>query len=193
MAKLRKLTKISPIPTVLITIGLILIGLWGVHRYFYSRSMSLSDTLLTTYIGLRPITAAYPIHIKIDGITDIPIVESGRQNGVWTISQTNANHVIQSALPGEGGNIIIYGHNVNTIFGYLMNIKVGTIVTIRMTSGRIHRYQVIQTQIVSPNQTELLAPTVHEILTLYTCTGFMDSLRFVVRAVPTPIDLIPLP
>ena len=108
------------------------------------------------------------------------------ENGAWTVSATSANHVIQSALPGENGNIIIYGHNLNTIFGYLMNIQVGSIVNLRNSDGSLHIYTVTSTEYVNPNQTELLAPTTNEVLTLYTCTGLLDSLRFVVRAVPAP-------
>lgn len=93
---------------------------------------------------------------------------------------------LQSALPGENGNIILYGHNLNTIFGYLMDTKIGAIVNIRMTDGSLHRYTVTETQVVAPSQTQLLAPTTHEVLTLYTCTGLLDSLRFVVRAIPAP-------
>jgi LPXTG-site transpeptidase (sortase) family protein len=184
MAK-RKIKKArSRIPLILIALGLMLVGLWGVHRYFYNRSISLSDAILTAYKAQRPAGASYPIHIEIDGITNVPIVEAGRQNGVWTVSNTSANHVIQSALPGENGNIILYGHNLNSIFGYLMNIKIGDIINIRMTDTTLHTYSVTDTQYVTPSQTQLLAPTTHEVLTLYTCTGLLDSLRFVVRAVP---------
>lgn len=185
MAKRRK--KIRPpsrLPFILIALGFILVSLWGLHRYFYARSISLSDTILAAYKAQRPATASYPIHLEIDGITNVPIVESGKENGIWTVSPTSANHVIQSALPGENGNIILYGHNLNKIFGYLMDIKIGAIVNIRMTDGSLHRYTVTETRVVTPSQTELLSPTTHEVLTLYTCTGLLDSLRFVVRAEP---------
>lgn len=168
------------------SLGLLLLSLWGVHRYFYARSMSLSDAVLAAYKAQRPASTAYPIHMTIAGITSVPIVEAGKQNGVWTVSGTSANHVIQSAVPGESGNIVIYGHNLNTIFGYLMNVKVGDVVDLRTTEGSLHRYKVTETRYVDPSQTQLLAPTKTEALTLYTCTGLLDSLRFVVRAVPMP-------
>jgi LPXTG-site transpeptidase (sortase) family protein len=176
--------KQSRFPLILVSFGLVLVAVWGVHRYFYSRSISLSDTILAAYKARRPETAAYPIHITISGITSVPVVEAGRENGVWTVSTTSANHVIQSALPGENGNIIIYGHNANKIFGYLMDIKTGAIVNIRESDGSLHTYTVTDTKYVFPSQTQLLSPTTHEVLTLYTCTGLLDSLRFVVRAVP---------
>ena len=187
MAKRRKKTRSAfsnQLVVALLVFGFGLLTLWGAHRYFYIRSISLSDAVLAAYKAQRPNTASYPTHIEIDGITSIPVVEAGRENGVWTVSETSANHVIQSALPGQNGNIILYGHNLNTIFGYLMNIQAGTIINIRMTDGSLHRYTVTETHTVTPSQTELLAPTTHEVLTLYTCTGLLDSLRFVVRAVP---------
>lgn len=183
MPKRRK--KLSRFPIILVAFGLVLLSLWGLHRYFYARAISLSDAVLAAYKAKRPETTSYPIHITIEGITTIPIVESGKEHGIWTVSTTSANHVIQSALPGENGNIVIYGHNLNSIFGYLMNIQVGAIVRIRMSDGSLHTYAVTDTRYVFPSQTELLAPTTHEVLTLYTCTGLLDSLRFVVRAVPT--------
>jgi LPXTG-site transpeptidase (sortase) family protein len=182
MAKRKK--KSSRLPLILVSFGLALVGLWGVHRYFYARSISLSDAILAAYKAQRPAGAAYPIHIAIAGITSVPVVEAGRESGVWTVSQTSANHVIQSALPGENGNIIVYGHNMNSIFGYLMNSKIGDSIKIRMTDGTLHTYSVTDTQYVTPSQTELLSPTTHEVVTLYTCAGLLDSLRFVVRAVP---------
>jgi LPXTG-site transpeptidase (sortase) family protein len=159
----------SLFPTALVAIGLLLIGLWGTHRFLYNRSISLSDALLSSYAQETKQTAL-PIHIVIGEKISLPVVEAGKIEGEWTVSKTSANRVHESALPGEGGNIIIYGHNLNTIFGYLVDVKVGEIVRIRMTNGAEFTYQVTETHIVSP--------------TLYTCTGLLDSKRFVVRALP---------
>ncbi len=35
------------------------------------------------------------------------------------------------------------------------------------------------------NQTDVLAPSNSEVLTIYTCTGWLDQNRFIVKAVPT--------
>jgi LPXTG-site transpeptidase (sortase) family protein len=168
---------------VLIITGIILMALWGVHRFFYNRSLSLSDAILASYAQTHS-EVAYPIHITIGEAIRLPVVESGKVNGVWAVSQTSANHVQASALPGEAGNIIIYGHNLNTIFGYLVDQRVGTVVDIRTNDGKLHKYKISDIHIVDPSQTDLLAPTTTEILTLYTCTGFLDSQRFVARATP---------
>ncbi len=181
MAKRRKKTKTTPY--VLVAIGLVMVGLWGVHQFFYNRSLSLSDALLAAY---RPNTdqVAFPTHITVGNTIGLQVVEGGKMNGVWTVSRTAANHVITSARPGEEGNVIIYGHNLNTVFGYLVDARVGDPVSIRTSDGKLYRYKITKTQIVPPSQTELLSPTNIEVVTLYTCTGLLDSLRFVTRAVP---------
>lgn len=173
----------SPLSTFLIILGSLILLVWGVHRFAYNRALSLSDALLASYKNENSV-AALPIHIALGTHISLPIVEAGKVNGIWTVSPTSANHVHQSALPGEKGNIIIYGHNLNKIFGFLMDAKVGDIIKIRMTDGTLHQYSVTETLYVSPSQTDLLRPTKEETLTLYTCAGLLDSLRFIVRAKP---------
>ncbi len=172
------------LPIFLIVMGGLLLTLWGLHKFTYNRALSISEKLLSTYKTQKTETAL-PIHIGIGTRISLPVVEAGRENGVWAVSRTSANHVKQSALPNEKGNIIIYGHNLNKIFGYLMDIKVWDVIRIRMTDGTLHKYKVEETHYVSPSDTALLAPTREEVLTVYTCAGIFDSLRFVVRAKPT--------
>lgn len=174
----------SWLPGGLIVVGIILISLWGVHRYFYNQSIALSDALIASYANQQQ-SIPVPIHISVGDSVSLPVVESGRlPDGTWAVSDTSANHVRQSANPGEEGNIIIYAHNLDRLFGKIQWINKGTIVRIRTTDGALYSYQVISTSIVYPSQTQLLLPTKHETLTLYTCTGLFDSQRFVVQAVP---------
>jgi len=167
---------------ILIIFGVILMSLWGIHRYFYNQTMSISNAILAQY-AKEPSTVPPPIHISIGNIS-LPVVEAGKVGDTWAISQTSANHVRESALPGTRGNIIIYAHNTNNLFGKLEDSKVGDPISIRTTDGLLHRYTVISVQWVTPGHTELLSPTPHETLTLYTCAGLLDSLRNVVQAVP---------
>lgn len=112
------------------------------------------------------------------------ISEQAFTGGTLPVSVTDANHLVNSAVPGEAGNTIIYGHNLNVVFGYLVDARVGNPVNIYTDDGHLHKYTITEIQIVAPSQTALLAPTTREVLTLYTCTGLLDSLRFVVRAMP---------
>lgn len=170
-------------PNLLLYLGLVLLAVWGGHKFLYQRSLALSEALVASY-RIQSQQSAMPVHISVGDKINIPIVEAGKIGAVWTVSPTSANHVFGSARPGDPGNIIMYGHNINTIFGYLVDIKSGDKVRIRMSNGDAFDYIISDTHVVSVNQTELLAPTTHEILTLYTCTGLLDSLRFVARALP---------
>lgn len=165
----------------LIILGSLLLLSWSIHRYYYVRSLSLPDNLVTSGNTTKTIS---PIFIDIQGMPRLPIVEGGKINGVWTISHKAANHVQTSAVPGSAGNSIIYGHNTDAIFGKLITIPIGTVITITTSDGNHHRYKISETYEVDPWQTELLQNAVTEVLTIYTCSGWFDSKRYVVRAVP---------
>ncbi len=181
MAKNKK--KQNRFPLILISFGIILLSLWGVHRYFYNQTMSISNAILAQY-AKGPSTSPTPIHITVGTSISLPVVEAGEVDGTWAISQTSANHVHQSAVPGAPGNTIIYAHNAGNLFGPLDKVTVGDPVAIRTTDGALHRYTVTSIEWVTPGHTELLSQTSAETLTLYTCGGLLDSLRIVVRAVP---------
>jgi LPXTG-site transpeptidase (sortase) family protein len=131
-----------------------------------------------TYMAFRP------EFIEIPNILKLPIVEARKNEGVWGISPLSANHVSQSGVPGNNGNIIIYGHNTAAVFGKLQSVKRGDEISLRTANGIMHKYMVVNTQDVDVFQIDLLQPTLTETLTIYTCSGWFDSRRFVVRAVP---------
>lgn len=173
----------TPFYLILITLGLVLMGLWGLHKFLYNRSLGLSNALVASYKSTRS-QLAFPIHIAIGNKISIPVTEETVVAGSLQVSPTDASHLLASALPGEAGNVIIYGHNLNSIFGYLVDAQIGNTVRIYTDDGKLHQYKISEIQIVDPSQTALLAPTTSEVLTLYTCTGLLDSLRFVARAQP---------
>lgn len=111
---------------------------------------------------------------------DLSIEEAEILNGEWEISATGASYLFQSALPGEKGNVIIYAHNRNHLFGPLRRIKKGEEVFIKNKKEEVFVYEIVETKVVSPDQIEVLLPTEEPTLTLYTCFGFLDSKRFVV-------------
>lgn len=187
------MTKPSYVPgkivsTICLILGLSLLSVWGVHKILYARSLRLSDALLQTF-SIRGNVHAAPAYISIPNKVSLPIVEAGMVNGTWIVSPTNANHVQQSANPGEPGNIIIYAHNLWNMFGPLQSVSVGDTISIRTKDNTVHTYVVVTTQEVTTQNTLFLQPTHSETLTLYTCSGFLDSKRFIVRAVPRGISL----
>ncbi|SRR5258708_4699841 len=118
---------------------------------------------------------------------DLPITEASIQDGVWQTSQTGATHLDTSARPGESGNVVIYGHNLLRLFGKIRGLKAGDKILVSTSEGKNIEYTVNSTEVVKPDNVEAVLPTTYEILTAYTCTGFLDSQRFVVKATPTKV------
>lgn len=157
--------------------------LFGFFGYFYSRAvLSFSRAPETSQPENRK-----PIPTKIvinDLKMNLDISEGRIVNNIWEISEKGSSHLNISANPGEGGNVIIYGHNKKIIFGSLPYIKIGATVQITTQDEKIHLYKVVSKNTVNPNDLTLLSPTNEETLTIYTCTGFLDSKRFVLVAKP---------
>lgn len=175
------------VPELLIGVGLLFLTLSLVHNVVRIRTLRLDTSTVQSYLSQPSIVQQnpnYPTHITIPWFIDVDITPQIYQNGSWTISPTEASYLTASALPGESGNIIIYGHNKRSILGNLRALKRYEKITLTLSDGTTKIYQVKSMQQVSPSQTKLLEPTTEEVLTLYTCAGIMDSQRFVVRATP---------
>ncbi len=97
-------------------------------------------------------------------------------------------HLRGSALPGNGGNVVLAAHR-DTFFRGLRKVREGDSITLSTPAGPRH-YQVESTQVVSPYATEVAAPTPEPILTLITCYPFEflghAPQRFIVRAREIP-------
>ena len=126
-----------------------------------------------------------PIFIRMPQINiSLPIDAGDITNGTWNVSSKNATYLVRSAPPGTNGNTVIYGHNLDTIFGRLRLAQKGHTVLLTTKDGAMHRYIISNVLTVSPNRVDLVLPTNLEILTIYTCTGFFDSQRLVIQAEP---------
>lgn len=125
---------------------------------------------------------ALPTHIKIKNIVDQPIEEFDyAPDGMPIISNDHVSHSIDSARPGEKGNMILYGHNLTKILGKLRFTKVGDVIDITNADGQVVQYKVTSVQTVETTETHWLEQTDAAVVTVYTCIGWMDSQRFVVR------------
>ncbi|MGH7245689.1 MAG: sortase [Candidatus Levyibacteriota bacterium] len=114
---------------------------------------------------------------------DLPIVEAPIVNGYWETSDTTASHGVGSASPGQNGNIVVFAHAREGLFLPLKDITNDETVYI-LTKDHWKAYRVTNIQFVTPDQTQVIAPTDTETLTLYTCSGFFDEKRIVVTAKP---------
>ena len=100
----------------------------------------------------------------------------------WESTSKGISYLSTSPIPGETGNSILYGHNWNSILGNLVKVKPGEKIKIVMSNGEERNFLVEYTSVVDPNQTYILSQTKDKRITLYTCTGFLDTKRFVVTA-----------
>jgi sortase A len=113
----------------------------------------------------------------------LPIFPAQVQNGRWEATTKGASYLISTPIPGEMGNSVIYGHNWESLLGNLIKAQPGQEIIVYYSDGSELTFKVTHTQLVSPSQTKILDQTNDRRITLYTCTGFLDSKRFVVTAI----------
>jgi LPXTG-site transpeptidase (sortase) family protein len=124
-----------------------------------------------------------PVEVIIPSIKIDLAVEPGQiKDGVWQISEGKATYLNTSAVPGSGGNTVIYGHNKKVIFGNLPYLSIGQKIVVKTKSGRILNYVADQKYFVGPDRVDLVSPSANEELTIYTCYGLFDSQRVVIKA-----------
>jgi len=173
---------ISLITFILVFTGAILIGLSLLWQYHQARILSFNN--IPQQSVLTPVVIPNQLTIP-DLQIDIPIVSAHIVDGIWETSHASVSFLAQSATPGESGNIVMYGHNKVGILANLKKAKMGQTIYITTSDRLLHTYQIQEIITVNPDQIELVQPTTTEILTIYTCTGFLDSKRLVIKARPT--------
>lgn len=115
---------------------------------------------------------------------DLPIVSSHIKKGEWETTTDGISYLGVSPIPGDVGNSILYGHNFDYLFGKLPHLTPGDIIEIEYEDHSKKEFIIRYTQVVTPKQVDIIKPTTDRRITLYTCTGFLDSKRFVVVAIP---------
>lgn len=99
-----------------------------------------------------------------------------------------AGHIRGTAWPGEKGNAAIAGHR-DTFFRPLRLVRKGDEITVTTLTGE-YEYRVVSTEIVEPDDVQVLYPTKAETLTLVTCYPFYfvgpAPKRFIIRAERLP-------
>ncbi len=126
-----------------------------------------------------------PIQLTIDSFSiNLPVISLNISEGVWEVNDEAANHLSSSAKIGEGSNIVIYGHNKWAVLGKIKDIKAGDVINLVGQDTKVYQYQVFETLTVTPEDIEHVLPTDSEQLTIYTCAGFADTKRFIIKARP---------
>lgn len=130
-------------------------------------------------------TTKTPVSIEIIPLSvTLPVAPARVEGNNWEISETGASYLTTSAPLKNNGNTVIYAHNKSSLFGPLTEIKVGYPITLKSRDGKIYSYSVYKIDTVTPDKIEVIKSQGREELTLYTCTGFADSKRLVVKAKP---------
>ena len=104
----------------------------------------------------------------------------------YTILKSGIAHDENSYFPGEGGSIIMAGHNFRSFLAALPKAKVGDIISLETTYGKFD-YKISKTKIVDENSVdEVPIQKEKEILMIYTCWPINNighaSERYVVYA-----------
>ncbi len=152
----------------------------------FARELRLKEVAKAT--PLDPVaTVATPENGGVVGRLEIPrlgvsvmVVEGADDSDL----KRAVGHIPGTALPGEPGNVGIAGHR-DTFFRPLRSIQRDDTITLRTLQGA-YRYRVVSTNVVRPEDIEVLYPSGHDCLTLVTCFPFdyvgSAPKRFIVRA-----------
>lgn len=129
------------------------------------------------------VTSVYPQELVINGLgIDLPIFPAKITQNNWQTTTQGVSYLQNSPLPGETGNSILYGHNWESLLGRLPLIKPGDTLVVIFSNGIRKKFQVMYTTIVNPDNTSILINSHDKRITIYTCTGFLDTKRFVAVA-----------
>lgn len=121
--------------------------------------------------------------IKIPTINvDLPVY----YGSTYSILKSGIAHDESSYFPGEGGSVIMAGHNFKTFLANLPKAKIGDEIVVETTYGKF-TYGITDTKIVKETATnEVPIQKDNEILMLYTCWPINNighaSQRYVVYA-----------
>lgn len=151
----------------------------------YIRYSPKSLAFETTRTEISQNHTSLPKILKIESAQiALPIFPSKITNNNWETTPNGISFLTQSAIPGKTGNSVFYGHNWSSVLGRLTKVKPGDTIEITMDTGKKYMYEVEYVATVDPTQTSVIENVGDTRVTIYTCTGFLDTKRFVVVAKP---------
>lgn len=150
-----------------------------------------------------------PTHITAESIgLDAGVIEVGwqeiSQNGVatnvWIVADYAAGWHKNSALPGQGGNVVLSGHHniKGEVFRHTIDLNIGDIVTLYV-GDQPYRYAVIDKFIVKDKgepeavrreNAKWIGPFNEERLTLVTCWPYTNNTHRAI-VIARPVDATP--
>lgn len=131
-----------------------------------------------------------PSSISIPSVSlTVQVASGGIKNGQWILSDDKALYLPTSGKVGEGYNTIIYAHNTKNLFANLNQIKKGDLIFVKDNKGKEFAYRVFSVEKINPRDLGALYSDEENIVTLFTCDGWFDSERLLVKARLTPYNL----
>lgn len=176
-------TAIARIKTALFVINIIALILFV---FFVSKGVSSGSETLAQEVPQNTNSINFPTRLVISDLgIDLPIYTTELVNGDWEEIDNGILYLSNSAIPGESGNSIIYGHNTPKLLGNLKNAQKDALIKIKYANGESKSFNITNTFNVTPDQTHILKTSKKPKITIFTCNGFFDEKRFVVVAIPT--------
>lgn len=124
--------------------------------------------------------------LKIEKINlSVPVLWNIEEDNIIEKLTEGVVHYKGTSLPGEGGNIFIVGHSsnyfwvrsdYNNVFALLDKLSPGDRIELS-TDKKLYVYEVKSTNIVRPNEIQVLESTPKETLSLMTCWPIGTSLK----------------
>lgn len=126
----------------------------------------------------------YPQSISINSIkVNLPIVRSVMEDPKkWPTTRNGVSYLENSVLPGRVGNSIFYGHNWPNLLGGLKNVKRGDTIELKYPTGEIKTFTIDLITEMPAKHAQVTLESDQKIMTIYTCSGFLDSKRIIVTA-----------
>jgi sortase A len=130
------------------------------------------------------------------------VVENGITTNVWVVADYAAGWHENSALPGQGGNIVLSGHHniKGEVFRYIVDLEVGDVVTL-YEAERSYDYVVVdkfivkdrdESEAIRRENAKWIGPFNEERLTLVTCWPYTTNTHRAI-VIGKPADTVQLP
>lgn len=122
---------------------------------FTDETHSAEKTGESNHLSIESLGISAPV-IYLDEVTE---------NAFQIALRSGVVHYPGSPKPGEAGNVYLFGHSSDfptskgdykTVFALLPKIKTGAIIELSDDTGKIFRYAVAETKVVSPNDIHVL-------------------------------------
>lgn len=166
--------------SVMLIIGLCLVLLGGLQS-IQAHSKPVFDGEIRSVYSAQGFYA--PTRITISSVNiDLPIKKTFIDKGEWEISEIGVSHLATSSNLDIDGNIILYGHNTLDMLGNLHSVKLNDQIVLKDSKGKNYTYSVSSIQVVDPSDIDKLSSFDGQTLSIYTCTGFADLKRLLIKA-----------